>query len=190
MLESPFFYLAIGLGSASILAPFLYAGHTVKKRAMARTLELFSKGSASNDIERQLVAEGCDPQMAATVVRHVSKRIMLAHPLTMLDAGYSQEDILKDLVGRGIDATHAERLIGEAALLHWGRRWRFLLVPAGLIICVLGAGVFLLGLVLREGNRSGKWVTFPFAGALTILTGTGVFVIGVALLSVVFAKTL
>lgn len=190
MLESPLFYAAIGLGAASIVALFLYAGHTLKKRATARAFELFRKGSSSIEIEQQLVAEGCDAQMASNVVQKVVKRIMLAHPLASLEAGQSQEDILKDMVSRGIEATQAERLIGEAALLRWGRRWRFLLVPVGLAVCVVGVCVIFFGLILRDGNRTGKWVTFPFAGGLTILTGTAITILGVCLLAVVFAKTL
>jgi hypothetical protein len=108
----------------------------------------------------------------------------------MLEAGHSKADILKDLIGRGLDAEKAEDLIGEAALLRWARRWRFLLVPAGLALCVAGAGICVFGLVVRDGNRSGRWVTFPFAGSLTIMVGVAVLVIGISMVAVVFAKAL
>jgi hypothetical protein len=42
------------------------------------------------------------------------------------------------------------------------------------------------GLVLRDGNLSGRFVTFPFAGGLTITVGIFLLVIGLVLTVVPF----
>jgi len=187
-LESPLPFLAIGLVAASIVALFAYSAHATRKRASARAHELFLKGAAAAEIVPVLVAEGCPSETAAGVVEATFRRILLAHPTTMLEAGHARADILKDMVGRGIDATHAEEIIGEAATRLWCRRWWFFLVPAGIALCVAGAALAFFGLVLRDGNRTGKWVTFPFAGGVTITAGASVLVMGVVTLAMAFGK--
>ena len=182
--------LSVGLGAAAIAALFAFATLKEKKRVLARTLELFAKGASSAEIVPHLVAEGFDQATATAVVEKAARRIMLGHPTSMLEAGHSRADILKDMVGRGLDPEQAEELIGEAALLRWAHRWRFLLLPAGLALCLAGAGICFFGLVVRDGNRSGKWVTFPYAGGLTIMAGVFVLAMGITLVGVVFAKTL
>jgi hypothetical protein len=50
----------------------------------------------------------------------------------------------------------------------------------GLVLMVLGVAAVLGGVVLYFGNKSGRLVTFPFAGGFTILVGLGVMAVGVA----------
>ena len=46
---------------------------------------------------------------------------------------------------------------------------------------LVGAAVVMVGLVLYEGNRSGVFPTFPFAGGLTMLLGASLMAAGLKL---------
>ena len=181
--------MCVGLGAAAVVALFVLAGRTVKKRTEARIFELFAKGASSTEIVPQLVAEGIDQASATDLVGRVVRSIALAHPTGMLVAGHSKAEILKDLIGRGVDPTIAKENIDEAATLLWFRRWWFLLLPAGLGLVIAGGGLAFLGLVLRDGNQTGKWVTFPFAGGIAMTAGACLAVVGLTTVALVFGKT-
>ena len=71
----------------------------------------------------------------------------------------------------------------------WAKRHPVASVMLGLTLMPLGVAVAFGGLVLRDGNLSGRFVTFPFAGAITIMAGVFLLVIGLALTVVPFMKT-
>jgi hypothetical protein len=71
----------------------------------------------------------------------------------------------------------------------WAQRHPVASVMLGLPLMPLGVAVAFGGLVLRDGNLSGRFVTFPFAGALTIMAGVFLLVIGLVLTVVPFMKT-
>jgi len=52
---------------------------------------------------------------------------------------------------------------------------------AGILALLVGAAVVMVGLVLYEGNRSGVFPTFPFAGGLTMLLGASLMAAGLKL---------
>jgi hypothetical protein len=60
----------------------------------------------------------------------------------------------------------------------WVQRHPVTSVLLGVPMMAFGVGVSFGGLVLRDGNLSGRFVTFPFAGALTIMAGVFLLVIG------------
>jgi hypothetical protein len=62
-------------------------------------------------------------------------------------------------------------------------------VVLGVPLMALGAGVVFAGLILRDGNTSGRFVTFPFAGGLTIVAGAFLLVIGLVLTVVPFLRS-
>ena len=182
----PYIALAIGLVAAALVGGFVAVGQVLKRRIAARFHELLAKGAASDEILEQLVAEGHDRQLASEVVDKLVSRILVDHPAKLLDEGCSRGDILKDLLGRGMGAAQAEELIDVADTRRWYRRWRYVLAPIGAVLCLVGVAVLLFGLVVRDGNRTGKWVTFPYAGTLTLLAGTGVLVTGMSLVAGAF----
>ena len=181
--------LSVALVAAAIVGFFAYAGRTLKKRTTTRIFELLAKGASSTDIVPQLISEGLDQESAVNIVERVVKKILLVHPTEMLQAGHSKADILKDLIGQGLNETLAMENIDEAATLLWFRRWWFLLLPTGIALVIAGAGVAFFGMILRDGNRTGKWVTFPFAGGITMTAGACVAVIGITMIAMVFGKT-
>jgi hypothetical protein len=53
---------------------------------------------------------------------------------------------------------------------------------AGMILVVAGMAILVASLIIRDGNLTGKMLTFPYAGLLTRVVGTLVLVLGMALL--------
>jgi hypothetical protein len=70
----------------------------------------------------------------------------------------------------------------------WARRHPVVSVVLGLVLVPLGAAVTFGGMVLRDGNLSGRFVTFPFAGGFTMMAGVFLLVIGIVLTVVPFTK--
>lgn len=183
---SPLPFLAIGLLAASGVAFFVVIGHILKKRMTARTAELLRKGASPEQAFRQLIAEGYDPELSAKVVEKTIRRSQVERASGLLEKGLSAQEAQKALMSTGLDVGRAEQIAREAAFFRTCRRWRFVLLPAGVLLLFAGAAVILLGMLLRSGNTSGKFVTFPFAGGLTILLGTMILVVGLVMLSGVF----
>jgi hypothetical protein len=53
---------------------------------------------------------------------------------------------------------------------------------AGMILVVAGMAILVASLIIRDGNLTGKMLTFPYAGLLTRVVGTIVMVLGMAFL--------
>jgi hypothetical protein len=53
---------------------------------------------------------------------------------------------------------------------------------------VAGCAVLIASLIVRDGNLTGKWVTFPYAGLLTKLVGLFILVMGMTLTVIAFKK--
>jgi hypothetical protein len=169
----PTFWIALGVaGIALILLGFLaVAGSAAAKQDFARVSVLFAKGASPENAAEQLVAEGTDPAQAAKMVTAALRRFTAARIGAMLDEGMSAKDVEKVIVGEGIDEESTRDLIGHTMLTRRFRRRPLVSAMGGLILAIIGVAVMLVGLVLRDGNRTGRFVTFPFAGTLTIGLG-------------------
>jgi hypothetical protein len=51
-----------------------------------------------------------------------------------------------------------------------------------MILVVAGMAILIASLIVRDGNLTGKMLTFPYAGLLTRIVGTLVMILGMALL--------
>jgi hypothetical protein len=80
-------------------------------------------------------------------------------------------------------------VVGEASFFRWCHRWSIPIGAAGLLLFAAGIALIFTGMILRDGNLSGRFVTFPFAGGLTIAVGIAVLSIGAVFLAGVFRKT-
>jgi hypothetical protein len=138
--------------------------------------------------QEQLVAEGVDPQVAAKGIREASEEAAVTSAAEMLRRGASEKEVQEFLAARGLDAKAAADVVHDLAHPSWVRRHPILSVILGPLVLALGGGVIFAGLVLRDGNRTGRFVTFPFAGGLTISAGTVVILVGLVLTVVPFMK--
>ena len=186
---SPWPFLAVGLVAGAIAAFFFACGLILKSRLAARTLELLAKGASPVEARQQLVAAGNDPQLADEVVDKVIHAAEVALAIVLLEQGASRADARTWLIAGGRDAEAAADLVREAAFVRGCRRWRPVVVPAGILLVTLGVAVLLASLVLTDGNQTGRLVTFPLAGDLTAVLGTAVLVFGGLLLAAAFRRS-
>ncbi|GAC1475915.1 MAG: hypothetical protein NVSMB9_29340 [Isosphaeraceae bacterium] len=178
MQPSPLIPLAIAGVAFTLLALFWAGNLVLSRRASARIAALFGKGASPAEVARQLAAEGFDLKHAAKLVLKTLRRAEVARASALLEAGASEKDAQGGLMATGADAKVAQDLVAEAVLRRWLRRHPILFGVAGLALFTLGVAVIFGGLILRDGNLSGRFVTFPFAGGLTIMAGTFIVVFG------------
>lgn len=63
----------------------------------------------------------------------------------------------------------------------WSHIHPRLSVVLGSVLMILGSGVLIASLILRDGNITGKLPTFPYAGMITKLVGMAFFVFGLVM---------
>jgi hypothetical protein len=181
--------LGLPLGGGGILiliALVSVANRRAVKRASARAAEL--RLVSGRQAQQQLVAEGVDPELAAKGIRQASEEAVITSAAEMLSRGASEKEVREFLAARGLDPEAAADVVHDLAHPAWVRRHPVLSVVLGLPVIALGVGMTFAGLVLRDGNRTGRFVTFPFAGGLTIMAGIGVLSVGLVLTVVPFMK--
>jgi hypothetical protein len=136
-----------------------------------------------------LVAKRIDPQYAANVVRKTIRRSAFAEAVAMLGEGVAEPEVRADLLKGGIDRETVDDAIGAAALSLTFRRYPILSVVAGLALVAGGVGLGFFGFFLRDGNRTGKFVTFPFAGQTAFVIGCCIAGVGCVILWGRFTRT-
>jgi hypothetical protein len=186
---SPLPFLAVGLLAAAGVAFFVVVGQILKKRMTARAVELLGKGASPAEATQQLIYERFDASLSAQIVEKAIHRAEIDHATALLDKGASDDDARNELIASGMAPQKAKDVVSEASFFRWCHRWSIPLGGAGLFLVASGVALIFTGLILRDGNRTGRFVTFPFAGGLTIMVGVAVLSIGGVILAGVFKKT-
>jgi hypothetical protein len=107
----------------------------------------------------------------------------------MLGEGVAEPEVRADLLKGGIDRETVDDAIGAAALSLMFRRYPILSVVAGLALVAGGVGLGFFGFFLRDGNQTGKFVTFPFAGQTAFVIGCCIAGVGCVILWGRFTRT-
>jgi hypothetical protein len=186
---SPLPFLAVGLLAAAGVAFFVVCGQILKKQMTARAVELLGKGASPTQATQQLIHERFDPSLSAQIVEKAIHRAEIDHATALLQNGASVDEAQNKLMATGMTPQKAKDVVGEAAFFRWCHRWSIPIGVAGLFLVASGVALIFTGLILRDGNRTGRFVTFPYAGGLTIAVGIAVLSIGCVLLVGVFKKT-
>ncbi len=181
-------FLLCGGGLLALIAILIALVHRERRRVAARAAELLRHGASPQQTQQQLVAEGVDPKQTAEAVRQATVDAAAASAAEMLKRGASEKEAREELSARGLDSEAADDVVHDLAHPPWARRHPVASVMLGLPLMALGAGVVVAGLILRDGNLTGRFVTFPFAGGLTIMAGVILLVFGLALTVVPFTK--
>jgi hypothetical protein len=179
---SPLPFLAVGLGIFALLGLGALYFHRLNRRLAARVLDWMKEGASPAEAQARLAASGIDAQYAADLVRKTVRRAAFDEANLLFDEGASEDEVVNHLVKGGFDAEAASDIVGAASLSRGLRRWPLLSIAAGLALLILGLAVGLFGLVLRDGNRTGRFVTFPYAGSITITIGTCIAGVGCTIL--------
>lgn len=164
--------LLIGGGATifGLLGWLFVAIQRAKKQTLARAEQLLRLGATPKQAQQQLADEGHDLEDAAEMVRKAVAKS------------------LRDAAAAAVARSGSETPSLDARRLPWGRRHPVLCFFLGVPLVFLGCGVLIASLIVRDGNLTGKFVTFPFAGAVTRMLGIFIFVIGLTLVVVPFTK--
>jgi hypothetical protein len=154
-----------------------------RKQHAALALELLRQGASQSQAQALLVSRGMDSADAAEAVQAAIRGSAAEAVEAILEKGASEDDAVRKLAASGVDAKVAEDVAGLVAFNRWFRRHPVLYTLVGLVLSLVGIAVCFAGLVLRDGNLSGKFMTFPYAGSITITAGICITAAGCMFLS-------
>ena len=185
--------LLLGGGTVLGLVGFLYwATSRADKRFVEQAIESIRSGATTQDTVARLIRDGLDARHADAVVqaalREWIERSMIAKAAEMLNAGSSESEAIAQLNAQGVEVDAAASIVSDIVRVPWCKRHPIVSVLLGAPILIVGAGLLFASLVLRDGNLTGKFVTFPFAGLVTKLIGVLVTVTGLFLVTFPFRK--
>jgi hypothetical protein len=179
---SPLPFLAVGLGIFALLGLGALYFRRLNRRLSAQVIGWMKEGASPAEAQGRLAAGGIDAEYAANLVRKTIHRAAFDEANLLFDEGASEEEVVNHLVKGGFDPEAASDVVGAASFNRALRRRPLLSVAAGLTLLILGLAVGFFGLVLRDGNRTGRFVTFPFAGLITITAGICIAGVGCSIL--------
>jgi hypothetical protein len=176
-------YLPLILVSVAVLilggVGAVYMQHErVKRRVVGRAKELLRGGVTSEETTQQLLGEGLTAEQAAAVVALAQRRLLVDEAVEWFLAGKTEDEVLPALEAKGLDQDTALQITGTASFTAFCRRHPWLTPVLGVTFVLVGLAVMGGGIFLWMGNRSGKFVTFPFAGQLVMIVGLMLFAFG------------
>jgi hypothetical protein len=188
----PIAFTAGGLLVLGLITALVVAVRKADRRIADHVRDILQRGSTPQQALNQLAAEGVDPKQATSVVkrlvRTMQKETWINQTLEMLHAGMPEEQIREALAAKGLKSEKAADLVQELAHPPWVQRHPIISAAIGVPIMIAGCAVLVASLIIRDGNLTGKWVTFPYAGLVTKLVGLFIFIIGLVLTLLPFKK--
>lgn len=189
MQVSPLPFLAVGLGILGLLGLGALYYRRLNARLGVEILAWLRKGATLAEAQATLAARGIDAEYAADLVGKTIRRAAFVEAAAMLGEGATDAEVRDHLVKSGLDREAADEVVGAAVFRQTLRRWPLLSVMAGLTLALGGVALAFFGLILRDGNRTGRWVTFPYAGGTAMVAGVCVAGIGCTILYGRFLRT-
>jgi hypothetical protein len=188
----PIAFVAGGGTVLALIAALIFAVRRADKRLADRAVELLQQNSDPPQVLTQLTAEGVDQKQATSVLRRVVRRLsheaIIASVNEMLDKGIPESEVREQVTAKGLKAETAANLVEELAHPRWLRRHPVASVANRVPVMLAGCAVLIASLIVRDGNLTGKWVTFPYAGLLTKLVGVLILAMGGGLTILPFMK--
>jgi cytochrome c-type biogenesis protein CcmH/NrfF len=171
------YYLG-GFGALVLLAigAIYYQSVRTRKRLMLQIRDKLQHGAAAEQVEAELVESHGDAAVAAKLIAEALRRIKIEDAASRMEQGTTAEELRQELVSRGMEAEKAEEVVGAASFLRFCRQHPVVSMGLGVVLPLLGAVLVIGGILLWLGNKSGRFVTFPFSGHITI--GLGLTILG------------
>ena len=180
-------YLPLYLGGFGILVLGLvgfawYQNERLKKKFIEQARQAIADGEAASYVENQLTGQGLERAQAARIIELAQKRVHVLTALELLQQGMSEEVVKERLLERGIHGELADEIIGSAQFTKFCVERPVTASTLGIVLPLLGIALIAAGLFLWYGNKSGLFVTFPYAGHFVIVIGVTLFAGGAAML--------
>jgi len=188
----PILFVLGGLLVLGLITALVVAVRKADRRIADHVRDILQRGSTPQQALNQLAAEGVDPKQETGVVKRLVRLMQqeawINQASQLLNAGTPEEQICEQLTGLGLKPETAAALVQELAHPPWIQRHPIASAAIGVPIMIAGCAVLVASLIVRDGNLTGKWVTFPYAGLVTKLVGVFIFVIGLVLTVLPFKK--
>src|SRR5438105_8941154 len=188
----PYAFVGGGLTVLGLITWFVVAVRRADRRVAERVRTILEQGESPQQALDQLIADRVDPKQATSavnrMVRRMGKESLIALTMEALNQGTPEAEICERLTAKGLRPDTAANLVEELAHPPFVRRHPILSVSLGVPIMIGGCAVIIGSLIVRDGNLTGKWVTFPYAGLVTKLVGIFILTIGGVLTILPFKK--
>jgi hypothetical protein len=137
------------------------------------TINLLRQNESAKAIQDLLVARGMSEEHAGRVLDEAYLRALYADAIALLNQGHTPNSAKQALTENGASPQLASAVVDDILAQHQATQ------PKGLarriILGSLGGIVFVIGVGLFIGNRSGAFPTFPMAGYITMAIGAAIF---------------
>jgi hypothetical protein len=125
---------------------------------------LLNQGEPLDGVRDKLLGRGLTQTAADGVIGQIVLQSVYGEAAELLNAGNTPDDVVRKLTERGLPPETARGVVND--LLSRGQSG-----GGGKVRMMVGGGVFVLGILLLLGNMTGAFVTFPFAGTITMVIG-------------------
>lgn len=169
-------YLPLYLGGFGILVLGLLGfawlqNERLKKKLISEASEMLRGGSSMGATHQHLMSQKLEAQQAAKIIELAQQRIFVADALELLNQGKTEDEIKVMLTAQGAKPGSVDEAIGYACFHKFCQDKPIISMLLGIVLPLIGLAVMAGGLVLWYGNKTGLFVTFPYAGHFVIGIG-------------------
>lgn len=169
-------YLPFYLGGFGILVLGLIGfawlqNERLKKKLISEAGEMLRDGTSKQTTHQHLMSQKLEAPQADKIIELAQQRIFVASALELLNQGKTHDEIKAVLTAQGAKAEPADEAIGSAAFHKFCQDKPIISMLLGIVLPLVGLAVMAGGLFLWFGNKSGRFVTFPYAGHFVIAIG-------------------
>ncbi|HQR05934.1 MAG TPA: hypothetical protein PLN21_03875 [Gemmatales bacterium] len=169
-------YLPLYLGGFGILVLGLIGfvwlqNERLKKKLISEAREMLRGGSSLEVTHQNLMSQKLEAAQAAKIIELAQQRIFVADALALLNQGKTQDEVKTVLTAQGAKPEPADEAISTAVFHKFCQDNPVISMLLGIVLPLVGLAVMAGGLFLWFGNKSGRFVTFPYAGHFVIAIG-------------------
>jgi hypothetical protein len=138
-------------------------------------VNLLNKGETAESVHGKLVERGLTPEVASALLNDLFVQAVYNEAITLLNQRHSPEQVKRQLVDRGLEKTVAASVVDEILARHRAALQEEESKGAKPLLRFLGGIMFVVGIGLFIGNRTGAFPTFPFAGFIVMAIGGAIY---------------
>ncbi len=136
-------------------------------------IELLNKGEAAETVHGKLVERGMPQEVATGLLNDLFEQAVYNDAVILLNQGHSPDQVKRQLIEKGLGQSVAASVVDDILARNQAPQSEGTVTQ--MLLQVLGAVVFVVGIGLVIGNQTGMFPTFPFAGFIAMVIGGAIF---------------
>lgn len=128
-------------------------------------------GSSMGVTYLHLISKKLEAPQATKIIELAQQRIYVVDALELLNQGKPQDEVKAMLTAQGAKTEPADEAIVSAVFHKFCQDKPIISMLLGIVLPLVGLAVMAGGLFLWFGNKTGQFVTFPYAGHFVIAIG-------------------